>query len=68
MGFKSRLDRFRSEMRPTIRELKFLTHKVKNNPLSLSGAIILLFFFAIFMLVNLIVDTAYAYIDPRFKL
>lgn len=54
MGFKSRLNRFRSEMRPTIRELKFLTHKVKRNPLSLSGAIILLFFFAVALLAPLL--------------
>jgi len=54
VGFKSRLDRFRSEMRPTIRELKFLTHKVKRNPLSLSGGIILLFFFAVALLAPLL--------------
>ena len=54
MGFKSRLEGFRSELRPTISELKFLTHRVKSSPLSFAGAIILLFFFAVALLAPLL--------------
>lgn len=67
MGFKSRLDRFRSEMRPTIRELKFLAHRVKSNPLSFVGATILLFFFAVALLAPLLASPTHGedpYICP----
>ena len=54
MSFKSRLEDFRSEIRHRIRDLKFIAHKVKSNPLSLVGAIMLSFFFSIALLAPLL--------------
>ncbi len=54
MGFRSRLEGFRSEVRPTVNELRFLAHRVRSNPLSIVGVILLLFFFVVGLLAPLL--------------
>jgi len=54
MGFKSRLREFKNEMRPTVRELKFVIDRVISNPLSLVGAEFLLFFVGVALLAPLL--------------
>lgn len=47
MGVKAWLGEFKNEMKPNVRELKYIIDRVKRNPLSLVGAVLLLFFIAI---------------------
>lgn len=50
MGFKSWFGEVKHELGPTVRELKYILQRVRRNPLSLVGAIILLFFTAVALL------------------
>lgn len=50
MGFKTLFGQFIDTMRPTGRELKFVINRIKRNPLSLVGVIILLIFIAVALL------------------
>ena len=54
VGFKSRLGEFKNEMKPTVRELKFVIYRVRRNPLSLVGVIIFLFFIVVALLAPLL--------------
>lgn len=50
MGLKPRFGQFIDTMRPSGRELKFVFNRVRRNPLSLLGVIILLLFIAVALL------------------
>lgn len=54
MDFKSRVEGFKYEIRPFMRELKFTIYQVRKRPFSLVGVMILLFFIAIALLAPLL--------------
>lgn len=57
MWIRIRLRRFRKDMQPSLRELKFSINRMKKSPLSIVGIGIILFFFAIALLAPVLAPT-----------
>ncbi|NIW16296.1 ABC transporter permease subunit [Candidatus Bathyarchaeota archaeon] len=64
MWIRIRLKRFRKDIQPNLRELKFSINKMKKSPLSIVGIGIILFFFAIAILAPVLAPTPEGWRDP----
>jgi len=64
MWIRIRLKRFRKEVQPTLRELRFSVTRIKKSPLSIVGIGIILFFFAIALLAPILAPTPEGHRDP----
>lgn len=64
MDIKSRLKNLRTEMGPTLRELKFTISRIKKSPLSVMGIAILMFFSAVALLAPVIAPVPEGHRNP----
>ena len=64
MGIKSRLRKFKTEMGPTLKELKFMISRLKKSPLSIMGTAILLFYIAVALLCPLLAPVPEGHRNP----
>ena len=64
MDIKSRLEKFKTEREPTVKELKFMVSRIKRSPLSIMGVSILLFYIAIFFLAPVLAPVPEGHTNP----
>jgi len=64
MGISSRLKKFKTEIGPTVKEMKFMITRMKKSPLSMVGVAMLLFFVAVALLAPVLAPVPEGQTDP----